>query len=185
MLALYRSVLLAAASPPIVFPPVEIEGFLFADGAVRDNVLTAGLVGRASAHIEAAKAEKAHLADFEHRGEVYVIMNNKLEERSQITQLGLKSLGSRAIDVMMNGEDMNSLFRNFMVTRVHGYEFNLVHIPREVDIGDNALAFDQQEMRNGYASGLLLGRTPDPWGHVPPVSDEIAPWLIKAVEHLQ
>lgn len=86
-LALYRKVLLASSSPPIMFPPVEIEGFLFADGGVRDNVLTAGVVGRASAHIEDAKAEHAHLAEVEHRGEVYVIMNNKLSRRPAVAAL--------------------------------------------------------------------------------------------------
>jgi predicted acylesterase/phospholipase RssA len=185
MLALYRKVLLASASPPIAFPPVEIEGHLFADGGVRDNVLTAGLVGRASAHIEAAKSEQAHLADIEHRGEVYVIMNNKLERRPRVTQTGLKSIGSRTVDVMMAGEDMSSLLRNFMVTRLHGYEFNLVSIPVDVDVGDNALAFDQEQMKRGYGSGFELGQTPEPWRHTPPFGDEIAPWMIEALEHLQ
>ena len=44
-LALYRQVLLASASFPIVFPPVEIDGHLFVDGAARSNVVIAGLGG--------------------------------------------------------------------------------------------------------------------------------------------
>ena len=42
---LYRKVLLASASMPVAFPPVEIGGHLFADGGVRSNVLVVGLVG--------------------------------------------------------------------------------------------------------------------------------------------
>src|SRR5262245_51663864 len=36
-LDLYRKVLLASASFPIVFPPVDIDGHLFVDGAARSN----------------------------------------------------------------------------------------------------------------------------------------------------
>src|SRR6202008_1903277 len=44
-LQLYRNVLLASASFPIVFPPVEIDGHLFVDGAARSNVVIAGMGG--------------------------------------------------------------------------------------------------------------------------------------------
>ena len=44
-LELYRQVLLASASFPIVFPPVEIDGHLFVDGAARSNVVIAGMGG--------------------------------------------------------------------------------------------------------------------------------------------
>ena len=42
----YRKILLASASPPLIFPPVEINGSIFADGGTRDRLLVAGLVGR-------------------------------------------------------------------------------------------------------------------------------------------
>ena len=44
-LDLYRKVLLASASFPIVFPPVEIDGHLFVDGAARSNVVVVGMGG--------------------------------------------------------------------------------------------------------------------------------------------
>jgi len=44
-LDLYRKVLLASASFPIVFPPVEIDGHLFVDGAARSNVVVLGMAG--------------------------------------------------------------------------------------------------------------------------------------------
>src|SRR4029453_16742551 len=42
---LYRKVLLASASFPIVFPPVEIDGHLFVDGAARSNLVVPGMFG--------------------------------------------------------------------------------------------------------------------------------------------
>ena len=42
---LYRKVLLASASFPIVFPPVEIDGHLFVDGAARSNLVIPGMAG--------------------------------------------------------------------------------------------------------------------------------------------
>ena len=44
-LDLYRKVLLASASFPIVFPPVEIDGHLFVDGAARSNLVVPGMAG--------------------------------------------------------------------------------------------------------------------------------------------
>ena len=44
-LELYRQVLLASASFPIVFPPVEIDGHLFVDGAARSNIVVPGIQG--------------------------------------------------------------------------------------------------------------------------------------------
>jgi predicted acylesterase/phospholipase RssA len=46
-LDLYRKVLLASASFPIVFPPVEIDGHLFIDGAARSNIVILGWGERA------------------------------------------------------------------------------------------------------------------------------------------
>mgnify|MGYP001824483262 FL=1 len=45
-LDLYRKVLLASASFPIVFPPVEINGHLFVDGAARSNLVVPGLAAQ-------------------------------------------------------------------------------------------------------------------------------------------
>ena len=44
-LELYRKVLRASSAFPIMFPPVKINGHLFADGAVRANILPVGLSG--------------------------------------------------------------------------------------------------------------------------------------------
>jgi len=44
-LDLYRKVLLASASFPIVFPPVEIDGHFFVDGAARSNLVVPGMGG--------------------------------------------------------------------------------------------------------------------------------------------
>ena len=44
-LELYRDVLLASTSFPVVFPPVEIDGHLFVDGAARSNLIIAASTG--------------------------------------------------------------------------------------------------------------------------------------------
>ncbi len=45
-LELYKQVLRASAAPPIAFPPVEIAGYLFVDGGVRQNLVVVGLAGK-------------------------------------------------------------------------------------------------------------------------------------------
>jgi predicted acylesterase/phospholipase RssA len=39
----FKKVLRASAPPPVAFPPVEIEGHLFADGGIRQNMVVVGL----------------------------------------------------------------------------------------------------------------------------------------------
>jgi hypothetical protein len=41
----YRKILQAAVSPPLIFPPVEIDGSLFADGGTRELILAVGIEG--------------------------------------------------------------------------------------------------------------------------------------------
>lgn len=42
-----RKVLLSSVPTPIVFPPVNIEGHLFVNGATRSNVVVVGMGGTA------------------------------------------------------------------------------------------------------------------------------------------
>ena len=82
-LELYREVLLASASFPIVFPPVEIEGHLFVDGAARSNVVIAGMAG--------TERPKPPLYG---PGNMYLIDNGRLQEPSRSLAQGPRRRGS-------------------------------------------------------------------------------------------
>jgi predicted acylesterase/phospholipase RssA len=69
-LELYRDVLQASSAFPIIFPQVEIDGHLFADGAVRANLLVIGLLG----------AEPPGLPPFG-PGTIYVVQKGRADNK--------------------------------------------------------------------------------------------------------
>ena len=78
----------------------------------------------------------------------------------------------------MNSSMEYALMRSFVLARSHGYNFNLVEIPADVDVGKNALAFNPKQMRAAFDAGLVLGRQPDPWKHTQPNLGSTPTWVM-------
>jgi len=159
--------LLASASFPIAFPPVEINGHLFGDGAARSNLIVTGLAGR-----------KRPGPPRYGSGNIFLLENGRLRRPPIAMRDDLKSIAGEGIEAMMNSSMQYVLMRAFVVARAHGYSFNLVEIPANVDIGKNALAFDPKQMRAAFDVGYALGNQPDPWKHTPPNLGGIATWAL-------
>ncbi len=175
-LEMYRKVLLASASPPVAFPPVEIDGYLFGDGAVRNNLLIIGLVGPTSgAHREASPQ----------RGNIHVIYNGRLTTTPSAIRNDTRSLLLRSLGMMMDARMESSLFFSFGLAQIHGYAFRMIRIPDEVEVGSNQLAFDPEEMRAVFEIGRSMGSSGNAWQSKPPTTQEVAPWLLDAIEERQ
>jgi len=173
-LELYRKVLRAAASPPVVFPPVEIEGHLFGDAAVRENLLGIGLLGRgAKEHRRGGKP-----------GQVFVIVNGRPDTPPFAVPNALSPIAEDAFNAILSGRMETTLVLAYAGARVHGYGFNLVSLPEDVSISGNPLAFDREEMQRVFDAGVRLGRSRAPWRHRPDPSDQLGPWVIGLFEHL-
>ena len=167
---LYREVLLAAASPPLMFPPVEIDGFLLADGATADNLLVIGQVGPSTSF---SRSEAA-------RGRFYVIHNGRSNLDFEAIPRDAKHIVSNSLGVMMEAQMAQTLIRAYAVATVHGYPFRLARIPDDVPVDADVMAFDTEEMRALFVAGQELGRNPERWLHKPPPTQQIRSWLIDA-----
>ncbi len=167
-LELYRNVLLASASFPIVFPPVEIDGHMFVDGAARSNLIVAGTSG--------TERPKPPLYG---PGNFYVIDNGRLENPPEALRKALGDIAATTISVMMNTSMQAALARSYFGARVKGYNFNLVAIPKDVTIGKDPLAFDPEQMRAAFDAGRALAKQPDPWSHVPPKMPDVGDWMVE------
>jgi len=174
-LDLYRKVLHAAASPPVVFPPVEIEGHLFSDAVVRENLLLMGLFG--SGHMKLPR-------DNDEQGEIYVIVNGNDTISPAPVPNALGPIAADTLNAILGGRMHTTLVLAYAGARVHDYGFNLVSLPAEVPISGNALAFDREEMVRVFEAGYRLGGQPDPWLHRPPPSDQLGLWTLKLFDHL-
>ena len=172
----FRSILLAAASPPVVFPPVEIFGYLFADGATANNLLIAGLAGKTRRFPPEMP-----------KGQVWLIHNGRLSAPAEANAVrrSLIPLLGKTLTIAMDARMGSALLRAYAATRAHGYQFNLLEVPADVKMGHNALAFDHEEMARLYDAGRELGRRPESWAHQPPVTPEVSPRIVEAVKQIK
>ena len=169
-LELYRKVLLASASFPIVFPPVEIDGHLFVDGAARSNVVVPGMGGTRKPN-----------PPVHGPGNLYLIDNGRVTQPPQALRRALGDVAATTVSVMMEQSMQTALIRSYFGTKVLGYSYKMVGIPEDVDIGNDVLAFDPAQMRAAFDAGRALATRPDPWHSAPPNSGDIPSWALKAM----
>jgi predicted acylesterase/phospholipase RssA len=167
-LELYRDVLLASASFPIVFPPVEIDGHLFVDGAARSNVVVPGMGGQQKPN-----------PPLYGPGNLYLIDNGKVTEPPQALIRALGPVAATTISVMMEQSMQTALTRSYIGAKVLGYSFNMVGIPDNVNIGNDPLAFDPVQMRAAFDAGRALGAQDNPWQGTPASTGDLPPWVYK------
>jgi hypothetical protein len=168
---LFRDVLLASASPPVAFPPVELDGHLFVDGGIRQNMLVVGLAGT-----------EWPAPPLYGPGNVYIIHNGRFNNEPSAVRPDIKILGGIAFNTMMDASMQGILLRAYFGVRSHGYIFNMVEIPKDTDIGDNSLGFEHKNMLAGYNAGVALGKQADPWAHRPPGFGDIPPWAMEYIK---
>ena len=168
-LELYRKVLLASASFPIVFPPVEIDGHLFVDGAARSNLVIPGMGG----------TQKPNPPLYG-PGNLYLIDNGKVTQPPEALIRALGPVAATTISVMMEQSMQTALTRSYFGTKVLGYSFKMVGIPDDVNIGNDVLAFDPTQMRAAFDAGRALAMQHDPWQkHAYPTQAIFPPGLLR------
>jgi len=170
-LELYHQVLLASASFPIVFPPVEIDGHLFVDGAARSNVVIAGLGGSERAPPPLYGA-----------GNIYLIDNGRLHSPPGALRRALGDVAATTVSVMMDQSMLTAMTRSYFGAKFLGYNFKLAAIPNDVDIGNDPLAFDPKQMRAAFDAGRAMAKKPDHWMTVPPNTGDIPNWVLEQVK---
>jgi predicted acylesterase/phospholipase RssA len=167
-LELFRKVLLASASMPVAFPPVEIEGHLFADGGIRANVLVFGMLS--------ALPPSAALHG---EGNVYVIHNEPRTSTPSAVQPHIHAITSSVFAELMSASVEAVLLRSYLSTKAHGYKFNMVDIPDSVPVGKNPLAFNSEEMQAAFDAGVSAANQELPWQTTPPNMGDYPEWELK------
>jgi predicted acylesterase/phospholipase RssA len=167
-LELYRDILLASASFPIVFPPVEIEGHLFVDGAARSNLVIPGMGGQKKPNPPLFGA-----------GNLYLIDNGKVTLPPQALIRALGPVAATTISVMMEQSMQTALTRSYFGAKLIGYTFNMVGIPDAVNVGNDPLAFDPVQMKSAFDAGRALGVQQNPWQSKPGESGDLPAWVYK------
>ena len=163
-LELYRKVVLASASIPILVPPVEIDGNLYADGGARAQLFfEKGFFPE----LHHASGEKPHHPNLT----LDIIVNGKLGlERTNVNDC-LKAITTRTLDELLDANEIGDLYHLEYVLKLNGYgHFALSYIPDEVPVTTSDV-FDPKMMRSLYEAGRRFGATQSKWLNHPPYLD--------------
>ena len=175
-LELYRKVLLASSSIPVLFPPVYIKvqmdgreyHEMHSDGGISAQVFLRGFLldfDDAFDH-RRLKAEKAQVT-------LYVVQNGNLaygEFRETLRPHKL-AIATAAIDSLIRITISASLYRMYVLANRYGIEFNLAYLPTEVMHQLDPLDFDPEGMRRLFDAGYRMAATGYQWHSHPPGLD--------------
>lgn len=176
---LFTDVMLASASIPGAFPPVqidvEIDGRAYSEfhvdgGVTRSVILWPTGTERVFPQMEQLTAS----------GTVYVIQNNQLLPPYRPVSSSLRELATRSLSTLIRGQTEGDLTRIYLSSRDVGYDFRMIFVPPgEGPTGTTDFNLDY--MRNLFREAERIGLGPIPWFTVPPGIAE-RPQLMRDLE---
>ena len=170
-LELFRSVLIASASIPALFPPALVKVRL--DGQQYDELHCDGGVFFQSFFIGAivdlpALIREAH-PDYKGRifQELYIIRNGSTTPARKQIPRGVRSISERAIMTLLKVSGINDLYRLFLSTEHDDVDFYFVALPADY-VRSTDEEFNEAEMNRQFELGYRQGAAGVPWRRLPP-----------------
>jgi hypothetical protein len=169
----YRKIIQASVSPPMVFPPVEIAGSLFADGGTRELLLAVGLQdAEGSSSVTSGE------------GTFFVIFNDKETPEVRAISPDIRGVIDSVAATALSAQMEWMLLRAYALAQAHRYQFKLMKIPESAPIPD-LFDFDPDMMKALFAIGREFGRDPASWVVAPSPGQDASPWIIKLLSELR
>src|SRR4030081_1289392 len=167
-LNLFRDVLAASASIPVVFPPMlidaEANGHRFqemhVDGGVTAPVLTLP---------EAFLLRNGALAGVL-RMNIYVLVNDKVERDFQLVPNSTIDIAARASASVTKTQIRSVLYETYDLSRRNNLGFNLTYIAKALP-SPVSFGFETSYMRALYQYGYDKAKAGDFWAKAPPSDD--------------
>jgi hypothetical protein len=164
-LELFRDVLTASASTPVVFPPVligvEANGRaiqeMHVDGGVKAPVFT---LPEAFLLSNARPERKLRLS-------IYVLINNHLDPDFRVVPDRNVDIAGQAVSAMIKGQTRSVIFRTYEFAQENGLGFNLTYLDQAAP-SDGGVGFDTAYMRRIYEYGYEKARSGRFWETAPP-----------------
>jgi predicted acylesterase/phospholipase RssA len=164
-LDLFRDVVTASVSLPVVFPPMlvnaEANGQRFqemhVDGGVMAPVLT---LPEAYLLRNATVGNKGHV-------QLYILINNKVEPEFQLIKNKTIDIASRASSSIVKTQTRSILYSTYAFASRKNYDFNLTYI-EEGQPTSPSTGFDTAYMRRLFQYGYERARSNRLWSKSPP-----------------
>ena len=166
---LFRKVLLASASIPILFPPVYIS--VEADGNTYEEIhVDGGVATQVFFYADILNldevAQSVGLSSIG-LGRIYIIKNMQSVSSYEQVEPQLIPIAKKAINTLLANQGVGDLYRIYTIARREGIDFNLLYIPSTFkDQGQKF--FDPEEMKQLFDLGFDIGKSGNPWHKYPP-----------------
>lgn len=163
-LTLFRNVITASASIPVVFPPVLIEaeanGHRFeemhVDGGVTSPVLTLPDIFLLRGHRLPGPPIN-----------LYILINNTIDHDFQVVPGSTSAIAARSASTLVKMQTRSTIFDSYSLTRRNNFKFNLTYVGADFH-EEETQEFSTSFMRALYQYGYAKGRSGSAWIHQPP-----------------
>ncbi len=175
-LRLFRKVILASASIPIVFPPVYLNvevndkayDEMHVDGGVMKQIFF--LYDVAQGIEKAAREKGIDVSKMQYK--IYIIRNGYADAVWKEVPDKLSSIAGRTIDTMVNAQSVGDIYQLYAFTKLGKGDFNLAYIPA-THVSKAKELFDPVEMRELFDLGFKEASQGYPWRKKPPGLEEL------------
>lgn len=165
--SLVQDILVASASIPVVFPPVNIK--VNADGKTYDEI-----------HVDGGTSNQAFLfpsqfsvlsasnaAGVKRNRTLYVIRNGKVSPEYSVVKPKLASIVGKSIGSLIKTQGIGDLYRMYAMAQRDKVAFNAIWIPESFTQTEPE-PFDRAYMNALFQVGYEMGQKGIPWSKVPP-----------------
>jgi predicted acylesterase/phospholipase RssA len=167
-LNLFRDVMAASASIPVVFPPMlidaEANGHRFQEMHV-DGGVTAPVLTLPEAFLLRNGAFARGL-----RMNIYVLVNDKVERDFRLVPNSTIDIAARTSASVTKTQIRSVLYETYDFARRNNFGFNLTYIDKALP-SPTSFGFEAGYMRSLYQYGYDKGKTGDFWAKSPPPDD--------------
>ncbi len=167
-LSLFRDVLAASASIPVVFPPMQINAEangrrfqeMHVDGGVTAPVLTLpdAFLLRNGAFAKGVRMN------------IFILINNKVERDFQLVPNNTIDIAARASASVTKTQTRSVLYETYNVARRNNFGFNLTYIDKDLP-SSRSFDFETSYMRSLYQYGYDKAKAGNFWAKAPPSDD--------------
>jgi predicted acylesterase/phospholipase RssA len=156
-LDLFRKVMLASSSIPLMFPPVlidvEVDDRNYEEMHVDGGVMTQVFFYGFTLDFDSA-VRQVQPAIKRSRGRIYILRNGSVRVTPSITERKLIDITNRTLDNMVRAMSWGDLYRVYTITQNRGIDFNYAAIPDDFE-WQGEETFDKAEMNRLYQIGGL------------------------------
>ncbi|QPF88171.1 patatin-like phospholipase family protein [Bradyrhizobium genosp. L] len=164
-LQLFRDVMAASASIPLVFPPIMIDaegqGRRFQEMHV-DGGVTAPVLTLPDALLFQGRAWPANS-----RFDIYILVNKKLERNFELVSNSTIDVASRSISAITQAQTRSVILSTYDFAQRNHLGFHLSYIERDYP-SPESIGFDTGYMRALYQYGYDKAATGSAWAATPP-----------------